>query len=110
MSDNDRRLAIVRIPQSTVLDWFQVALDSDTRFIHIPVIAGLPDKCKVCSVHYDFMSRSFAFTVQHESFDEVQDGHEIPVVYPEGFSNQYRCVEVKTPEPECPVIVHANVD
>lgn len=74
----ERRLKTVRIPQSQVLEWFQCAVHGWPKSVALPIYTGLPDGCEVWSVHHDYMTRCFVFTVQHDSFDLVPDGEYIP--------------------------------
>lgn len=78
MEDLDRRVRLVRVPQQQVLDWFTNAVEGWPETVNLPVSMGLPKGAKVGSVHHDFMSRCFIFTVFHESFDAVPEGEMIP--------------------------------
>lgn len=100
---SSRRLAILRISEQLVLDFFRGMYHHE--YLAFPRLDGLPADAKVDSVHSDWQSKSFAFTLQSESFPEVEDGCQLTVLRP------MRVVEVRlkresdTDGSDCPVYI-----
>lgn len=77
MNDLNRVLDVA-IPEHWVLDGFMSMGKDLPSCLCIPVLKGLPDGYRLMAVWYDFHSRLFYFRVQHESFEPVADGQQIP--------------------------------
>lgn len=73
IGDLDRRVVIVRIAASTVLDWFTFAAEGYPKFLDLPRI-NLPPGSRVLSVRDDWPTRTFQFLVYHPSFETVPEG------------------------------------
>lgn len=97
------RLCVFRISETTVFDWFVNAAIRDgnsARFIHVPVLNGLPDDVKVHSVRHEPRDRCFAFLLESEMFPETLPGDMIPDL--QGlFRLEYRKVDLEPVKPTC---------
>ncbi len=81
IASSSRRLGIVNVPESYVLEMFLSMGDKLPDYISLPQF-DLPEGTKVLSVHHEPWNRSFQFTVEHESFAEVEPGTLIPWLNP----------------------------
>ena len=68
---------ILRIPATRILDL--IAPNSDS-YDALDARASFPPGAALLEVHYDNRARCFEFTIQHESFPDVPQGAELPVV------------------------------
>ena len=73
----ERRIKIVQIGKRDVLGLFQM-VGSDASFCRFPVISGLPEGYRVHDVSYSFLTDTFLLKVEHESFDPVPCGEQLP--------------------------------
>lgn len=78
------RCMLFMVDESDVLHMMRLA--GDLRHIveeggecslSVPEIQGLPDGAQIRSVHYDYVTRAFAFRIHHASFEEVPRGRMI---------------------------------
>lgn len=93
----DHRLRLVYVPEREVLDLYaNTAIHwSDRSQLLLPMFNGLPKDVSVLSVHHDFRSKCFHFTIHSATFSEVDDGAEIPIW--EGMAAiTYETVELRT--------------
>lgn len=72
-----RRRTIVQVPHSIVLaflrgDW------SDSEYIGLPRVEGLPATAKVVSVFEEAANDCFLMVVEDESFEETREGERMP--------------------------------
>lgn len=91
----ERRIKVVCIDASNVLEWFISGLRPPV-YVRLPVIEGVPNDAKVLSVREDIYGRYFRFLISHPSFDEVADGDMIPDLT--GPSVRYESLEIRGPK------------
>lgn len=72
----DRRVAYIRVTNDCMLELMRGM--SGANSIYLTDLPSLPDGVRVVSVHEDFVCRGFRFVLQHESFDIVPEGQEMP--------------------------------
>jgi hypothetical protein len=91
-NDIERRVAVVRIPASHVLDWFTFAVQGYPSHVGLLKLGGLPSGVRVLSVQADWRCRTFDFLIAHESFDPVPEGQVPPDV--EALRQQWEMVRI----------------
>lgn len=79
IGEMSRRLAAVSVPEHLVLELILTQGSNLPQYVNIPMLQ-VPEGSKLHSVRHEYMSRSFLFLVEHESFSEVKPGDQIPIL------------------------------
>lgn len=74
------RRKIVYVPHRFVLGYLN---RPSGCFLNLPRPLGLPSDVRVLSVHTEHLYNSFAFVVEHPSFDDVPEAVMLPVLHVE---------------------------
>ena len=74
-----RRLKRIIIAEYLLIDFLSCRL-LNREYVNIPVSSSLPRDIKILSVDKDLARNALSIVVEHHSFDEVEDGREIPVL------------------------------
>lgn len=81
----------VCLPLRMIVDLFQPIGQCVAIRINHPY---LPEDARVITVREDYSRRALIAIVEHESFQEVPDGQEIPLLDPAGHLAEYRVAHV----------------
>jgi len=73
-----RRIVHVKINYDVIESWLKST--GDDCVFHS--VVGVPRDAKMINLNYDFKSEMFYALFEHESFEPVPAGNEIPVVTP----------------------------
>ena len=74
-----RRLKRVIITENLLIDLLSCGL-LNREYISIPVNSSLPKDVKILSVDEDLARNALCVIIEHDSFDKVEDGREIPLL------------------------------
>jgi len=74
-----RRLKRVIISKDLLIDLLSCRL-LNREYVSVPVSSTLPKDVKILSVDKDLARNSLCIIVEHDSFDEVGAGREIPLL------------------------------
>ena len=74
-----RRLKRIIITEDLLIDLLSCRL-LNREYVDIPVSSSLPEDVKILSVDKDLARNSLSLIVEHDSFDEVGAGREIPLL------------------------------
>ena len=91
-----RKLRLVRIEPTHLLDMLINAGKDLPQFVRAIKMSPLPDDASVISVNDDPWSRSIVFVVHSESFAEVPEGEMIPDL--EGGPRELFAIDLRQPQ------------
>ena len=86
-----RRLKRVIISEDLLIDLLSCRL-LNSEYVSIPVSSTLPKDIKILSVDKDLARNALSIIVEHNSFDEVKDGREIPLLH--GYDIEFKTFRV----------------
>jgi len=72
---DERRVKALMIPTEHI-----ISILAGLEYKNIIQFKTLPDGYKVLSVHHDFRTNAFHFTIWHESFDPLVEGAVMPII------------------------------
>ena len=86
-----RRFKRIIIAEDLLIDLLSCR-SLNNEYVSIPVISTLPEDVKILSVDKDLSRNALSIIVEHESFDEVEAGREIPLLH--GYDIQFKTFKV----------------
>lgn len=86
-----RRLKRIIIPEDLLIDLLSCRL-LNSKYVSIPVGSSLPKDVKILSVDKDLARNSLYIIVEHDSFDEIEAGREIPLL--DGYDIEFKTFKV----------------
>ena len=86
-----RRLKRIIITENLLIDLLSCRL-LNREYVSIPVSSSLPEDVKILSVDKDLARNSLHIIVEHDSFDEVGAGREIPLL--NGYDIEFKIFKV----------------
>ena len=75
-----RRLKRIIIVEDLLIDLLSCRL-LNNEYVSIPISSTLPEDAKILSIDKDLARNSLSIIVEHDSFDEVKAGREIPLLH-----------------------------
>ena len=75
-----RKLKRIIITENLLIDLLSCRL-LNNEYVNIPVSSSLPEDARILSVDKDLARNALSIIVEHDSFDEVESGLEIPLLH-----------------------------
>ena len=86
-----RRLKRIIIAEDLLIDLLCCRL-LNNKYVNIPVGSSLPEDVKILSIDKDLARNALSIIIEHNSFDEVKDGREIPLL--NGYDIEFKTFRV----------------
>ena len=86
-----RKLKRVIITENLLIDLLSCRL-LNREYVSIPVSSSLPKDVKILSVDKDLARNALCVIIEHDSFNEVEDGREIPLL--DSYDIEFRTFKV----------------